>query len=79
MAALLTPDPAARTSTHSPGRTCARATSMCHAVRKTSANDAASSNERFSGLEMTLRAGTATSSAQVPSRDSPRMPYQRQR
>jgi hypothetical protein len=62
-AALPTPLPAPITSTSSPGRTRARVTSMCHAVRNTSGTAAACSHGRFSGYGRQFTAGTHTASA----------------
>ena len=56
-----------------------RATSMCHAVSVASGNAAASSNDRFPGLGMALRAGITAYSAQPPSLVSPKIPYLRHR
>ena len=70
-AAVETPLPIPQISTHSPGWRRAFVTSMRYAVRKTSGNAAASSNERSPGIGWTALRGTATSSAYVPSRCSP--------
>ena len=67
-----TPLPIPQISTHSPGCRRAFVTSMRYAVSKTSGKAAASSNERSSGIGWTALRGTATSSAYVPSRCSPR-------
>ena len=63
IAACPTPLPAARMSTVSPGRNCARVTSMCHADRKVRGNAAASTKPIPSGIGTTFSTGTVTSSA----------------
>jgi hypothetical protein len=63
IAAEPTPDPPAWTRTVSPGRTAARSTSICHAVRYTRGTAAASAHDRPAGLRHTFAAGTRTRSA----------------
>ena len=66
-AAAPTPEPAACTSTSSPGRTAARTTSMCHAVRNVSGTAAASGKDSRAGFGRQQAAGTTACSAQPPS------------
>ena len=72
-AAVATPPPMPQIRTHSPSCSRARVESIRYAVRKTSGNAAASSNESASGMGWTESRGSAISSAWVPSIVSPTM------
>ena len=73
IAAVETPDPAPRISTSSPGRILARVMSIRHAVMNASGTDAAGAKSMSVGIRRTFFAGTATFSAYVPGRCSPRI------
>src|SRR2546422_448605 len=75
IAAVETPEPAPRMRTSSPGLTFARVMSIRHAVMNASGTAAACGKSISVGILSTLRAGTATFSAYVPGRCSPRILY----
>ncbi len=65
------PPPMPVTRTHSPGFRSAWVNNIRYAVMKVTPRAAASAKERWSGKGKTLRAGSFTSSANVPGRCSP--------